>query len=137
MIQMAIARWAALKALWASGSLTVDELREEISAELAMALDAESLLTALEQDGFVQTRYEGSTKRFVATAALADLRQQALRDLASVAYHGDVDSLVEDAVSLAKGPANSTDKIPDGIRQAIEQISPASFESLAHYLRDA
>ncbi len=96
--------------LWALGSGTVTEVREQLEDELAYT-SVLSVLQTLEEKGYVRHESEGRAYRYYATVDPDEAGGNAIVRIVDKMFHGAADALLAQLVSSRRLPAEQLERM--------------------------
>ena len=109
-----------MSVLWARGSATVEEIRSELSDELAY-VTVQSMLRVLEAKHFVRHTQEGRAFVFHPLVDQDDAADSALRRLVNKVYHGSRELLVNRLVADEDIDVDELRRITSILKQRIRE----------------
>ena len=106
--------------LWAEGSATVPEVREQLHEEFAYTT-VSTMLRILEEKGYVRHEEEGRAHRYFPTIDRETAGTTALRRMLDTVFGGSAELLVTNLVNDQKLPKSEIAKL----RTLLENAKPA------------
>ena len=106
--------------LWAEGSATVPEVREQLHEEFAYTT-VSTMLRILEEKGYVRHEEEGRAHRYFPTIDRETAGTTALRRMLDTVFGGSAELLVTNLVNDQKLPKSKIAKL----RTLLENAKPA------------
>lgn len=109
--------WIVMRAVWASGRVTVRVVLDAVEADTGWAYSTvKTMMTRLVEKGFLSARREGAATVFEPLVTQRDARRRALGDFLDRAFDGTLGGLVEHLV----GERRLNRKDREALRRLIE-----------------